>query len=112
MSNPLDNRLDSLQDGAGDAPPWVWKGAGLAAGIAGATLARKLLNGIRGKVSARGGAPLNPGDERMSWPNALVWAAVVGVGAALGRLLAQRVVAAAWTKRSRLPVRMMPAPRG
>jgi hypothetical protein len=52
--------------------------------------------------------PLNPGDERMSWPYALLWAGIVGIAAALGRLLAQRLVAAVWRRKRRLPVAAMP----
>jgi hypothetical protein len=112
MPNPFDNPLDLLEDASGAAPPWVWKAAGLGAGIAGATLARKLLDTTRGRVSGRSGkASLNPGDDRVSWPNALLWAAIIGVAASLGRLVAQRGVAAVWKRRSALPVRAMPAPR-
>jgi hypothetical protein len=52
--------------------------------------------------------PLNPGDERMTWPYALAWAGIVGVAASVGRLLAQVVVAAVWKRKRRRPVAAMP----
>lgn len=111
MPNPLDNPLAALQDEAGGAPPWIWKGIGLGAGIGGAALARVVIDGARGRVSRRGKVPLNPADDRMSWPNALLWAGVIGIGAAIGRLFAQRAVAAAWTRRTHLPGRLAPSAR-
>ncbi len=108
MPNPLANPLSELQDRDGQAPDWIWKAAGAGAGIAGAIVGRKLLDGARSKVSRRGDVALNPGDERVSWPYALMWAAVIGVTASLGRLLAQRVVAMVWTRRRHRPVAAMP----
>ena len=86
MGNPLANPLDELVDSAGGKPELIWKVAGAGAGIVGAIVARKLLDRVRLKASDHGDVPLNPGDERMSWPYALVWAGVVGIGASLGRL--------------------------
>jgi hypothetical protein len=72
-------------------------------------VARKVLDRVRAGTSGRGDVPLNPGDERMSWPYALAWAGIVGVAASLGRLAAQRVVAAVWTRKQRRPVADMPS---
>jgi hypothetical protein len=109
MPNPLADPFRDLVDEAGDRPAMLWKGAGAGAGIAGAVLARKLIDRIRTTRSRRGDVPLNPGDERMSWPYALVWAGVVGVAASLGRLVAQRIVAAVWARRHHRPVSAMPS---
>lgn len=92
----------------GNGADWIWKRAGALAGIAGGILARKLIDGARTRVSARGDAPLNPAHERMTWLNALVWAAAIGIGASLGNLLARRIVAAVWTRRTHRPVAAMP----
>ena len=53
--------------------------------------------------------PLNPADERMSWPYALAWAGIVGIAAALGRLAAQLIVAQVWKRKRRRPVAAMPS---
>jgi hypothetical protein len=108
MENPLANPLDVLAEKRGAAPDTVWKLVGASAGIVGGIGARKLLDAIRHRVSRRGDVPLNPGHERMSWPYALIWAGLIGVGASLGRLVAQRVVAAVWTRRQHRPVAAMP----
>ena len=108
MENPLANPLSDLVDDAGGRPDLIWKVAGAAAGIVGAIVARKLLDRVRATTSDLGDVPLNPGDERMNWGYALVWAGVVGVGASLGRVLAQRLVAFVWQRKRRLPVAAMP----
>ena len=109
MENPLANPFRSLVDDAGGKPEAIWKAAGAGAGIVGGIAARKLLDGVRRKASRRGNVPLNPGDERMSWPYALAWAGIVGVAASLGRMLAQAVVASLWKKQRRRPVAAMPS---
>ena len=108
MENPLADPFRELVDELGDRPALIWKAAGAGAGLGGAIAARKLLDGVRERTSRRGAVPLNPGDERMSWPYALVWAGIVGIAAAVGRLLAQRVVAAVWTRSHHRPVAAMP----
>ena len=109
MDNPLENPLAELVDDAGGKPQLVWKGVGTVAGILGAVAARKLLDRIRVKASHHGDVPLNPEDERMGWPYALAWAGVVGVGASLGRMVAQIIVAKVWKRRHRAPVAAMPS---
>ena len=110
MDNPLANPFKSLADDAGGQPEAIWKAAGAGAGVLGGIAARKLLDGVRARTSRRGGVPLNPGDERMSWPYALAWAGIVGVAASLGRLLAQVVVANVWKRTKRRPAAAMPSP--
>jgi hypothetical protein len=110
MANLLANPLDELKGPKGQAPAWIWKVAASGAGILGGLLARKLLDRVRSRVSTKGDVPLNPGDERMTWPYALAWAGAVGVAAALGRLIAQRVVAAAYTITEDRPASSMPGP--
>ncbi len=112
MGNPLENPLtDLIEDaGGGSQPRMLWKAAGAGAGIVGAIVARKLLDRIRVKASQHGeDVPLNPADERMGWPYALAWAGVVGVGASLGRLVAQVIVAQVWKRRHHAPVSAMPS---
>jgi hypothetical protein len=109
MPNPLDNPLKELVDDSGGTPQLIWKLAGMGAGIAGAIVARKLLDRIRLKASHRGDVPLNPADERMPWWYALTWAGVVGVGASIGRVAAQVIVAKVWKRRHRAPVAAMPS---
>lgn len=109
MENPLANPFRNLVDDAGGTPEAIWKVAGAGAGLAGGILARKVLDRVRLKTTRRGAVPLNPGDERMSWPYALAWAGIVGVAAALGRLLAQLVVAKVWKRKRSRPVAAMPS---
>jgi hypothetical protein len=108
MENPLANPLSELVDDAGSRPDLVWKVAGAGAGIIGAIAARKVIDRVRLHASDRGDVPLNPGHERISWPYALGWAGIVGIGAAVGRVVAQRIVAAVWQRKRRLPVSAMP----
>ena len=56
MGNPLYNPLYELQ-GSAASPAWIWKVAASGAGILGGLLARKLLDGMRGKVSDHGDVP-------------------------------------------------------
>ena len=109
MHNPLDGKLRPPGRRAQRGPDWIWKAAGTGAGVVGATIVSRLINSGRTKVSAHGDAPLNPAHERMTWPNALAWTVVIGVGGAIGRVLAQRIVASVWTHRVHLPVEAMPA---
>ena len=111
MGNPLENPLTDLIEDAGDGQSqMLWKVAGTGAGIVGAIVARKLLNRVRVGTSHLGDdVPLNPADERMGWGYALVWAGIVGVGASLGRLAAQVIVAKVWKRRHHAPVSAMPS---
>jgi hypothetical protein len=111
MGNPLENPLTDLIDDAGDGrPKMLWKVAGAGAGILGAVVARKLLDRIRVTTTHHGDdVPLNPADERMSVGYALVWAGIVGVGASLGRVAAQVIVAKVWKRRHHAPVSAMPS---
>jgi hypothetical protein len=108
MDNPLPNPFRNRVDDAEDKTGAIWKAAGAGAGVLGAVVARKLLDGVRLKISRRGGVPLNPEDERMSWAYALAWAGIVGITAALGRLLAQMLVAKVWKRKRHRPVAAMP----
>ena len=109
MGNPLENPLEELVDSAGGKPELTWKAIGTGAGIVGAIAARKLLDRIRTRATHHGDVPINPEDERVSWGYALVWAGIVGVGASLGRLAAQIIVARIWKRRHHAPVAAMPS---
>ena len=109
MGNPLENPLEELVDSTGGKPELTWKAVGTGAGIVGAIAAGKLLDRIRTRATQQGDVPINPEDERVSWGYALVWAGIVGVGASLGRLAAQVIVAKVWKRRHRRPVAAMPS---
>ena len=74
-----------------------WKAVSTVASIAGAMATRKV-TGAAWKAFSSSDAepPLNPADRRISWSEAVQWAIAAGVGAALGRLVSQRVAAAGW----------------
>jgi hypothetical protein len=109
MGNPLENPLEELVDTAGGKPQLTWKVVGTGAGIVGAIAARKLLDRVRAKATHQGDVPINPEDERVGWGYALAWAGIVGVGASLGRLAAQVIVAKIWKRRHKAPVSAMPS---
>ena len=65
--------------------------------IGGGVVTRRLLQALGSKfVPSDHEPPLNPADRRISWPEALIWAVAAGVGAGLGRLVAERAAAAGW----------------
>lgn len=103
MSTPLENPLRRLADKADGPPARVWQVAATVAGVLGAVVGRKIIEQFRRRASGKGGVPLNPADERMSWPYAVGWAGIVGIAAALGRLLAQLVVATLWKRKEGRP---------
>lgn len=108
MSTPLDNPVQRLADKAGGPPARVWQVAAAVAGLIGAVVGRKVIEQLRLRNSSKGGVPLNPADERMSWPYAVGWAGIVGIAASLGRLLAQLVVAFVWKRKEGRPASAMP----
>ena len=103
MANLLENPVRRLADDAGSQPERIWQAAGAGAGLLGAVVARKLLEQVRSRGSRKGAVPLNPADERMSWPYAVAWAGIVGIAASFGRLLAQLLVATVWKRRKGRP---------
>ena len=110
MESPLETPFQALVDEVGgERPDLIWKVAGAVAGLVGALVARKLLDQVRQRASDQGDVPLNPGDERMSWPNAVMWAGIVGIAASLGRLAAQFIVAQVWKRKRHRPVSAMPS---
>ena len=108
MESPLETPFQALVDEVDDPPDLIWKVAGAVAGLLGAIVARKVLDKVRDLASSKGDVPLNPADERMSWPYALAWAGIVGIAASLGRLVAQVVVAQVWKRKRGRPVAAMP----
>ena len=109
MESPLETPFQALVDEVDDPPDLIWKVVGAVAGLIGAVVGRKVLDQVRERASSKGDVPLNPADERMSWPYALAWAGIVGVAAALGRLAAQLIVAQVWKRKRRRPVAAMPS---
>ena len=76
-----------------------WRAVSLLTGVAGAALTRKLLIAIWSAVSSREDSRppvLDPADRRFSWRQAVLWAATVGVGVSLARLVSARVAVAGW----------------
>jgi hypothetical protein len=91
----MDNPLDDLVDHTGAPPDAVWKGIGIGAGMFGALAARSVIHRVRrGKGAAR---------QRPGVVEGVLWTALVGAGAQLGKVAAQRAVATAWTRRQAKP---------
>jgi Protein of unknown function (DUF4235) len=96
----MDNPLSEVVEDTGAHPDLIWKITGTLAGILGAIVARKVLDRIRYSAIDAGDPATDPRDEKMSWWYALVWAAILGVGASVGRLAAQRIVESVWKRRA------------
>ncbi|CAN5732836.1 MAG: DUF4235 domain-containing protein [Ilumatobacteraceae bacterium] len=109
MSTRLDSPFRTLVDDEGGVPDRVWRLGGAAVGIASAAGVRWLMERGRQRVSRRGDAPLNPADERMGWLPSIAWAGFIAVGGAFGRLVTERLLAAAWQRRTHRPVKAMPS---
>ncbi len=105
----LDSPLHSLVDDDGGVPDRVWRWGGGAAGVVSAAAVRWVMEQTRQRYSRRGAASLNPADERMSWLPAIGWAGFIAVAGAFGRLVTERLLAAAWTRRTHRPVKEMPS---
>ena len=76
------------QDDAGAPPDIVWKGASIAAGMLGAVVVRQAIHRAR------------RGKGRPGKLEAMLWTALVGAGAQVGRLSAQRAVTAVRARRA------------
>lgn len=109
MSTRLDSPLRSLVDDDGGVPDSVWRVGGAAAGIASAAAVRWVMEQGRERYSRRGAASLNPADERMGWLPSIGWTGFIAVGGAFGRLVTERLLAAAWQRRTHRPVKAMPS---
>jgi hypothetical protein len=73
----------------------VWKGVGLASGLAVGLATRKVM--IVGWERLRGESPpANPASPKTTWVEALAWATASGVALAIARLVAERGAAEAW----------------
>ncbi len=81
MENP------EQDDAAGASPDIVWRGVGIAAGMLGAIVVRQAIHRVR------------RGKGRPGKVEAMLWTALVGAGAQVGRLSAQRAVTAVRTRR-------------
>lgn len=75
----------------------VWKltstGLGVLAAVAVRAGARALWESVRGEEP-----PANPADPFTSWSDAVVWSMALGVGVAVGRLVARRGAAEGWER--------------
>ena len=77
----------------------TWKVLGAAAGGAAGVGTRFLLKAGWRKTKG-GDPPTNPVSPTTSWSEALVWTAAAGVAVAVSRLVAQRVAAEAYRKKT------------
>lgn len=82
-----------------DEDDLLWSVAATGAAVGAAALAKKTMASVWTK--RRGSVPGNPATDDTTWNEALVWAVVSGVAVGVVRLLAQRGVAAAFTKAGR-----------
>lgn len=75
----------------------AWKVLTGLAAFAATVVVRKVLESLWGRLT-KADAPTNPADPSVGWREALLWTAATGVGIGIGRTLAQRGAASAWTK--------------
>lgn len=98
-ATPFDKPLARAHDVAGRTPPWAWRLAATAAGMAAAALV--------GKAARAGQGRIRTNSRRVGWAAALVGAAgsaaLAGVAASIGRNVAQGAVNRAWRRRADLP---------
>ena len=81
-----------------------WKVASTLSGVAGAVVARNLIQSVWAALSrSEKEPPLNPADREIDWPTALQWAIAAGIGAGIARLVSQRAAAAAWERATGSP---------
>lgn len=74
-----------------------WKVVSTASGLAVGLVVRRLLNWTWAKLSPSDHEPpLDPTDQRIGWPEALVWAAAAGAGVGVARLVSERLAATGW----------------
>lgn len=74
----------------------AWKVVSSASGVVAAIGTRKALQALWPAGSDGDGPPFNPADRRVAWSEALQWTLAAAVGAALARLVSQRLAAAGW----------------
>ena len=82
-------------------------------GMLGATLAEMLMRaGYRSvRKDTAPASPFDPTDARFSWPDALLWGAVAGVGFAIAKVISARVAAIGWEAATgTLPPRLVEEP--
>ena len=75
----------------------LWQGVALASGTLAAALVRRAAV-TTWRTTKHEDPPENPAARDVGWTDALAWAAAVGVGAAVARVVAQRGAAAAWER--------------
>ena len=96
MTTRLDNPFRSLVDYDGRGPERAWKLAGSIAGLVAADVVRWAIEGAEQRRSKRRALSSGVADVPSGWLSTIGWAALIAVGGTLGRLLSQRVLAAAW----------------
>ncbi len=76
-----------------------WKIVSTGSGLLVGLLVRRLINVVWAKAAPTGHAPpLNPGDRRIGWGEALSWSIATGVGVGVARVVGDRAAAAAWER--------------
>jgi hypothetical protein len=87
----MENPLDDVVDHTGAPPDVVWKGIGIGAGMLGAIVARQVIHRVRRSKGKSG--------QRPGIVEGVLWTALVGAGAQLGKVAAHRAVVATWRRR-------------
>lgn len=75
----------------------LWKMAAAGAAVVVGLATRKAVD-VAWRTMRKGQPPRGPGDPSASWAEALGWAAATAVGAAVGRVVAERGAAAGWRR--------------
>jgi hypothetical protein len=92
----LTNALDPSKHGPKVAMV-EWKIVSTASGLAVGLVVRRLVNWAWSTLSPSDHEPpLNPADQRISWSEAVAWAAAAGAGVGVARLVSERVAASGW----------------
>jgi hypothetical protein len=75
----------------------MWRAVSAAAGLLSALLMRKVREAGYRAVRGDSSAPIPAvTDARFSWPDAALWAAALGIGVGIARMVSTRVAVAGW----------------
>jgi hypothetical protein len=75
----------------------IWQGVAAVTGMVAAAAVRRAAVATW-KTTKHEDPPENPAARDVGWRDALTWAAAIGVGAGVARVVAQRGAAAAWER--------------
>jgi hypothetical protein len=75
----------------------MWRAVSATAGLLSALVIRKIMEAAYRAIRGDSSAPIpDVTDARFSWPDAALWAAAVGLGVGIAKMVSTRVAVAGW----------------